>query len=297
MTEHYITLFDHAFLTQGIVLQRSLARHDPDSHLWILCMDEEVEEALRRLALPGTTLIPLREAETDALRAVKADRNRGEYCWTQNPFTPGLVFERAHAATRATYLDADMFFFDTPRKLLREMDDAGKDVMITEHAYDPLHDFTKDCGRFCVQFMPFRKTARAETVLRRWQEQCLEWCYGRIEPGRYGDQKYLDEWPEMFADTVHVLQRPELTLGPWNVEKFLAQHGPALRPVLYHYAGLRLTGPGRANLFPARYALGEPALAFYDQYLVALHEAAELRRRRGLSAPVPPGPGSRARRA
>ena len=75
--EHFVTLFDSNFLSIGMCLHASLMAHGQPFHLWILCMDELVEEQLRRLDLSYVSLIPLREAESDALLEVKKDRTRG----------------------------------------------------------------------------------------------------------------------------------------------------------------------------------------------------------------------------
>ena len=38
--EHFVTLFDAAFLPQGLALHRSLRRHAGDFTLWRVCVDE-----------------------------------------------------------------------------------------------------------------------------------------------------------------------------------------------------------------------------------------------------------------
>src|SRR6266545_3078720 len=158
LVEHFVTLFDSNFLPAGMCLHDSMMEHAYPFHLWIVCMDELVEKQLRHLGLPHVSLIPLREAETNALLAVKGDRAREEYCWTLTPFTPQFVFNRDQSALRVTYLDADIFFFASTRILLDEFEASRKHVLITEHAYAPEYDYTTTCGRFCVQFMTFRRT-------------------------------------------------------------------------------------------------------------------------------------------
>ena len=37
---HYCTYFDRGFLAQGLALWRSLGKHDLDSVLWVLALDE-----------------------------------------------------------------------------------------------------------------------------------------------------------------------------------------------------------------------------------------------------------------
>src|SRR4051812_13749246 len=133
--EHFVTLFDRNFLPQGLCLYRSLVRHAQPFVLWVLCMDEVVEARLRELALPAMRLLPLAEVETAALRSVRDTRTVAEYCWTITPFTPSFVMSREPSVKRVTYLDADLFFFSDPRRLLEELDVSSGDVLITPHAY------------------------------------------------------------------------------------------------------------------------------------------------------------------
>ena len=270
--EHFVTLFDNNFLPMGLCLHRSLLEHGQPFHLWILCMDELVERHLHQLALPHVSLISLREVEDDRLLAVKPTRSRGEYCWTLTPFTPQFVFDRDPSVERVTYLDADVFFFDAPHLLIDEFTASAKHVLITEHAYDPRYERSgraKRGGRFCVQLITFRRTAAAAKVMRWWQDRCLEWCYARVEDGKFGDQKYLDAWPELFGDEVHILRQKERTLAPWNVSYYEKLGQGRIAPVFYHFHGLRLESPAKLLLYSG-YRVGAAADDLYRAYLVCL---------------------------
>jgi hypothetical protein len=289
--EHFVTLFDQAFLAMGLALHRSLQAQVGSGRfmLWMVCMDEEVEASLRQLNLADVTLIPLREIETEALLAVKPGRSRGEYCWTMTPFAPSAVMQRAPQAERVTYLDADLYFFDAPQILFDEFEQSGKHVLITDHAYAPEYDVTAKSGRFCVQFMTFRRSEPGLKVLHSWQAQCIEWCFARYEPGRFGDQKYLDEWPTKFAGEVHVLRQVERTLAPWNASYFAAR-GP-LRPVFYHFQGFRLI-KGRTVVCSLAYRITAPVRKLYEAYIGALGgevDGLEARGIRVVRLPRPPG--------
>jgi hypothetical protein len=242
--EHYITLFDSAFLPQGLALHASLCRHGGEFTLWVLCMDERTKTVLDSLARPTIRTIALADVETPELLAVKPGRNRAEYCWTLTPFTPRFVFERDSTATRVTYVDADVFLLKSPRPVFEELEQSGKAVLITEHAYDPEYDQSAESGRFCVQFVIFVRGA-SEPVRQWWQDRCIEWCFDRIEDGKLGDQKYLDEWPVRFGGIVHILKQIDAFLAPWNARRF-----PYSGAIAWHFHGLRLLRGDRVLLHP-----------------------------------------------
>jgi hypothetical protein len=240
--EHYVTLFDAGFLPQGLALHRSMQRHAGAFTLWVLCVDDAAHEQLQRLQLPDVRLLRLAEVETDALRAVKAGRSRGEYCWTLTPFCFDFVFDRDPSVARVTYLDADVWLLKPPRPLFEEFERSGKCVFITPHGYASSYDQADVTGEFCVQFVTFDRV-RSAGIRRRWQDQCLEWCFARSEPGRFGDQKYLDEWPREYPLLVHVAERPETFQAPWNAERFTPSEAR-----VFHFHGLRMAGNGRVLL-------------------------------------------------
>lgn len=271
LTEHFVTLFDSRFLLLGLTLHASLQRVAPNSHLWIICIDELVEQQINKLGLSHISTIPLRSIETDELLTVKTNRTVGEYCWTLTPFSPNAVFDRAPDASRVTYLDSDLFFFSSPEIIFQEFESSQKHVLITEHAYAPELDRTALSGRFCVQFMTFRRTLEGLKVLKWWQERCIEWCYDRNEDGKFGDQKYLDQWPTLFPNEVHVLRQVEKTLAPWNVDYFLTTKSNNLKPVFYHFQSFRIVGSKTARLY-AGISLSENAFRFYESYLMAIGE-------------------------
>ena len=232
--EHYVTLFDSLFLPQGLALHRSMERHVKDYTLWILCVDDAAYQVLTRLRLPNVRLLPLDQLETPELQHVKPTRSKSEYCWTLTPFAPRFVFEADPGVARVTYLDADLWFRKHPRAIFRELEQSGRSVLITDHGYAPEHDQSADYGQYCVQFLTFTR-GRGEQVRRDWEQKCIEWCFNRREDGKFGDQQYLDEWPERFPEDVWVLRDKELLLAPWNLSRF-----PYGNAVVYHFHGLRI---------------------------------------------------------
>ncbi|MGN6580917.1 MAG: hypothetical protein ACTHJ1_13155 [Bordetella sp.] len=278
--EHYITLFDSLFLPQGLALHMSMERHAGAYTLWVLCMDEKAHDVLEKLSLPNVRLLRVGELETEELKRVKPGRSKGEYCWTLTPFTPRFVFEADASASRVTYIDADIWFRKSPAALFAELEHSGKHVLITDHAYAPEHDQSATSGQYCVQFMTFTRNG-GEAVRKWWEERCVEWCFNRTEDGKFGDQKYLDDWPERFPDQVHVLHDCELAMAPWNAERF-----PYGRAVIWHFHGLRLIVKDQslqASFGP--YHLPQVVWSYiYKPYLADLRRAIDLIRSCGETA-------------
>ena len=268
--EHYVTLFDSGFAPQGLALHRSLQRHAGKHVLWVLCMDDDVADLLEKLALPDVRMVRLDEIETDRLLAVKPGRNRAEYCWTLTPFTHDIVFERDPSAHRVTYVDADVWLMADPSPVFDAFENSGAAVQITEHAYAPEHDLTATSGRYCVQFLTMDRE-RSLPVRRWWQDRCVEWCFARFEDGKFGDQKYLDDWPRRFGELVHVADPRSWFQGPWNATRF-----PYSEAIAYHFHSLRLTTGGLVRPVGKDYGIPVPHLRHvYDPYLHDLARAVQ----------------------
>jgi hypothetical protein len=118
--EHFVTLFDSSFLLQGLALYDSLSMHGEPFVLWVVCIDQHVERSHIQHSLPHLETIPIGEVEEchPQLLTVKQVRSQAEYCWTLTPFAPEAVLRREPGADRGTYLDADVYFFGPPSRLL-----------------------------------------------------------------------------------------------------------------------------------------------------------------------------------
>jgi hypothetical protein len=198
-------------------MYRSLLRHAGDFHLWIICFDELVYELLNKLNLEKVTLIPLSQFEDEELLRIKPQRSRKEYCWTCTPSTALYVLNTEPHVDAITYLDADLMFFSSPEPIFAEAGNAS--ILLTEHRYLPEFDLSTTCGIYNVQFMMFRRDSEGLRALKWWRDRCLEWCFARVEDNKFGDQKYLDDWPERFTG-VCVLQHLGAGIAPWNSAQY-----------------------------------------------------------------------------
>jgi hypothetical protein len=217
--ENFCTLFDSNYLSRGLLLHESLSRNISRFHLFIFAFDQLTCDILKSLLLENVTVISLKEFENDKLLNAKRTRTRAEYCWTSTSSSLNYVLEH-YNVTSCTYLDADLFFYSSPEVLLRELKE-GKNVLITEHRFSKLAKVfeQKRAGKFCVQFITFSNEPDSRKILDEWKNQCIDWCYARYEDGKFGDQKYLEHWPEKYSN-VHVLDHPGGGIAPWNARQF-----------------------------------------------------------------------------
>ena len=239
-------------------MAQSLFRSDPNCQLYAFAFDAKCEAVLKAWNHPRLKVISLSEFESEALLSVKAERTTAEYCWTCTPSVLDYCMN-VYGLDHCTYLDADLFFYSSPRPLIEEMGD--KSILITEHRYSPEHDFSRECGIYCVQFITFKADAEGLRALDWWRKACLEWCFDRREEGRYGDQKYLDDWTERFKG-VHVLEHLGGGVAPWNVQQYeirvddgklyVRQGNTEMPLIFYHFHYLAVLSSGRVHYGPYR---------------------------------------------
>jgi hypothetical protein len=117
-----------------------------------------------------------------------------------------------------------------------------------------------DAGIYNVGWVTFRNDENGRAALDWWRERCIEWCYDRLEPGRFGDQKYLDDWPSRFSG-VRVTVNPAAGLDPSSDDGHRVTASPPDSVLLdgspliyYHHAGLRVHAATRLSRALARRA-------------------------------------------
>ena len=214
---NYCTLFDSNYLTRGLAMYESLKKHSKGFHLYIFAFDDKSYNLLKKLNFEDVTIVSLNEFEDDKLLKIKQNRTATEYCWTCTPSIIKYSIE-TYNLNSCIYLDADLYFFSNPSILIEEMN--NKSILITEHRYTPEYDQSATSGIYCVQFMIFKNDINGMKALNWWIDSCNNWCYAKYEDGKFGDQKYLDDWTTKF-NGVHVLQNLGGGVAPWNIQQFI----------------------------------------------------------------------------
>lgn len=245
----YATYFDSGYLSRGLTLLKSLRERNDHSEVWVLCLDASTEEFLAKADLAGIHAISLAELEGQhsCLTEIKSSRSKVEYIFSIGPtFLKHIMDNHVDHDAVLVYLDADLYFFDSPRLVLDEMADAS--VGIVEHRYSKrLANKLAKYGRFNVGWVCFRNDTAGNEVLNWWADRCLEWCFDAPQnDGRYADQGYLNSFPNF--DGVSILHSPGFNLAPWNTETHrLSQRKNGTVEVdgepltFFHFHGIRET--------------------------------------------------------
>ena len=276
--EHFCTYFDHRFLPQGLALLESLRKRRKEFVLWVLCLDESCQQAVALLAAPEVRPIALSllEAADPSLRQAKNNRSLIEYYFTCSPVWPLYLLGAHPEIRRITYLDADLFFFSDPQALLDATREAS--IAIIPHRFPVKQKERERFGRYNVGWISFRNDDHARACLRWWRQQCLEWCYDCVKPGRFADQKYLDEWPKRFKH-VQIIDHKGANLAPWNLGNYQVKETPDAimvddKPLIFfHFHGVKRIRSWLYDVQLAAYGLvlsGAVRRAIYRPYLQAL---------------------------
>lgn len=231
----YATYCDSNYLGRLKSLHASMLRHCGPFELHVLAWDAAVlkwaETAMGVKCLDAETLVIAGDLES--LPGPK--RTLVELMWTAGPAWIAAVMDETKQPV--TYVDADIMFHSSPEPVFAEI--GGAPAAVFPHGFarlsqglpGPTVESHEVFGKYNVGLVYIAD----RTIAEEWAAQCREWCYDRVEDfgklptaegfftqvpivdraRRYGDQKYLDDWPVKHA--AHIVQHPGAELGPWAV--------------------------------------------------------------------------------
>lgn len=267
---NYCTLFDSYYLAKGLALYESLIKQSPDAILYVMAFDDNCFNILDSLNLHNLVVENVKVIENDKLLRIKQERTKAEYCWTCGPIVIDYFIDK-HKLDGIIYLDSDLFFIGNPQIAYAEV--ASSSIAITEQGISD--SSAKLLGRYCVQYLYFKNDSDGMAALHWWRDACLDWCYQRIEENRYGDQKYLDQFPVKF-NNVHVVKNYGVGIAPWNMYRYdydkesntISYKGKEYPAVFFHMHGLRFEIEGHSlNVYTDDYLSKTMTDNFFIDYL------------------------------
>lgn len=247
MKRNYCTLFNYNYLSRGLVLYNSLKKTHKEFTLYIFTLDEKTRAYLQNMNPDNCVIVGHNEFEDQDLLKVKSERTFAEYCWTCTSSVIRYAITKYNLDS-CTYLDADLYFYASPEIIFNELEQSS--VGLTPHNYSKEYDKENVAGKYCVQFVYFRNNENGMMALEWWRERCIEWCYARMEKGRFGDQKYLDYFDQFKGITD--INNEGSGIAPWNILRFdfyrnnenilygKDKHGKHFPVIFYHFHKIKI---------------------------------------------------------
>lgn len=271
MKYNYCTLFDKGFLNRFIALHDSFEKyHKADYRHYVLCLDNETLDILTEMKLPHVIPVRRSDFESPELLEVKKTRSLREYSWTLSSVFTKYVLDHFEDIEMVTYVDADLYFYDSPEIVFEAFKKTNASILIIPHNLPPWKKEKEEIvGKYNVAFNIFRNDENGRACLKWWSDKCIEWCGEVPEPGRLGDQKYLDYFEENFKG-VFVYKDKGADLASWNIRNFAgkiykkdnAVYIDGDKLIFFHYSSFRL-------FFPKSFILpSSPIVGAYADYIM-----------------------------
>lgn len=237
---YFCTLFDSNYVSKGIALYLSIESHTDDFTLYVMGMDRKCQEILTALGFKHMQVECIDDVQDVALVEARGNRSRAEFCWTCGSFFTDYFLHKYNLPD-ITYLDSDLMFYNSPKVVFDELYGNKASVGLTPH-------FTQSTlfGRYCVQYVYFKNDEEGTKALTWWKNECLKWCYSKLEDGKYGDQKYLDRFAERF-DNVYDIDNRGVGIAYWNMYHYryrngmVSYKGQEWPVVFFHYSGINIS--------------------------------------------------------
>jgi hypothetical protein len=220
----YTTFFDSNYLSRGLVLYDSLKINSKNSfQLYVLCLDDFSFNFFNKKndSFPEVKPIKLSDLEDfdTELKETKKNRKTIEYYFTISPCLPLFILKK-YGVSHICSLDADILFLNTPESIFEDL--LNYSIIITPHKFSPQIATRKKYGLYNVSFQIFKNDVIGKECLERWRYQCINWCKDEFDEktNRFADQKYLDNWAELYKDSIKVLDDNVSGIAPWNLNNY-----------------------------------------------------------------------------
>jgi hypothetical protein len=273
---HYCTYFDSNYLPRGIAMIRSLHRQDSNAHIYVLCLDDATYEVMTS-SDENVSLIHIKEllaADTE-LKLARENRTLIEWYFTITPCIVNYLIQKNPSIHNLYYIDSDLYFYSPIQLLIDESKTSS--VQVIEHRFPPQLQHLLVYGRFNVGWVGFSNSGEGLDLIQDYRKLCIDWCYDKIEDDRYGDQKYLDQWPQKFPNCV-ISKHPGANVAQWNIPgrtlsvvngAFYINNDPL---IFYHFHGVARMKSGNYVIKGDPLIVGNYFDFLYEPYLKELSE-------------------------
>lgn len=248
---YYYSIYRKDYLYKGIILYESMKKHDRAFKFFLVCMEEESLELLKKMKLIDLVPISIKDLEEYDKRIPELKAQRGEktYIWTAKASVPLYLFDHYKEMDHVIWVDGDTEFMSDPEPIYEQWGDYS--VLLTEEKFYGEYEYLGHMvGFYNTGFMGFKNDEIGIKVLNYFKDRLQEWKNSEEEQGNWNDQLYVDDWTERFPN-VGVVQHNGINLTPFiasrvnNEEKGFVNYRdgkPYIKDtpiVLYHFMALK----------------------------------------------------------
>ena len=211
----------------------------------ILALTLKCEVNLKKLNLSSTTIYSLSDVNSVDLLKLSQSRKWSEFCFASGPIFLSFLSSILKDGEILGYVDADCYFFNDINLGLEEFSN-NIEIQIHEHRFsDDRIEWLQKSGRFNVGLVIGVIGETFKTCLSRWRFQVIEDSSVDFIRGTCGDQKYLDEWPNLYK-SLGIMKSPGMGVAPWNlnntqirnIDNYLFANNYPL--IFFHFHGLQI---------------------------------------------------------
>lgn len=279
---NFCTLAGSKYILKLLTFHKSLKNSTNNFNLWICCMDHITYDLLLKLNLYNATIFKVEDLEDASLLSVKASRKMNEYCWTLKAPLIQYVFD-TYKISNVIYCDSDLFFFSDPKAIYEEWGYNDiflcpqRDIDWVEALY----------GKYQAGLIGFRNSENGRKCIDFWRNKCIEWCSATAdaEAGRFGDQKYIDQFGNLFWG-IKISHHLGINAAPWNCiynpnnnYKIEVKDGNVYidtdKLVAFHFATIDIFNSSEFDLWSFNYIPIQRTIKYniYIPYLTAIRES------------------------
>ncbi|MDC0304892.1 hypothetical protein OAL57_00365 [bacterium] len=279
MKKKYIcTYFNIDYLARGLALIDSINKHNSDVLIYVLAIDQEVEEYFQQ-GYRNVEVIEMRNYQlyNEKTQSIHSDRKQFFFSITANFCR--MLLEIKTEIDVLLYLDADVYVTSDITPIYREFESYS--VGVCSHRRNKYIEMvSKNYGLYNVGVNLFRNDRVGRRCLSEWSQECNEWYPGM--PGYdlpfFSDQIFLDKWPCLYKKKFLEIKNIGVNVAPWNTfnQKFRFSNDNLYiknkKVIIYHFSSLVQEEKGiwNPNSGRAIFVLNKPLKRFYITYIKKL---------------------------
>ena len=226
MNKFFCTIVDKKYLPFGRALLDSLrATTSSEFTLFFLCLDDESFDSLENEA--SIQRIKLSEVEDFNQLSPDYKKNKpyNEYCWSLASTFCRHLLEK-EKVPHILYIDSDILFYQDVQIVYNEIKDSSIGIIRHRHNTSLSPD-----GEFNVGIVYFNNDEDGRSCAKWWNETML--LEKRPDLATIGDQKYLEEFPKIYGDSVAILDKTFAHGAPWNFRLYCYDTYPSKGTIIW----------------------------------------------------------------